>query len=569
MTCRSDLGPASHQSPLGPEALTKELTARMRTIDVLVAGGGPVGLMMACELRRHGVSCRIIDPLPEPTNQCKAIGVQPRTLEIWDDMGIVADAIDAGLWLRGMRGYVNGKQTVELFLELPDMPYGFLALPQYETERILTAQLNRFDVVVERKAALKAFHQHDNEVIVEVTRPQGPPEELRCRYLVGCDGAHSTVRHRLGLPFDGDRYAEQYMLGDVEVHWDLPHGWSYRFLHMTDGKIDDLLVCIPIPGKSRYRLSMLASPELLVEQPPGIDHGLPSNGPKPTVGHIQAVVDRLAPAGTEVDRLRWSSVFGVSHRIVPRYGAGRVFLAGDAAHIHPPTGAQGMNTGIQDAYNLAWKLALVIKGAAHPGLLESYDAERRPVGEDVVGRTHRRAEEQRRGQVDTGRDQLMKDAQLLVNYRDSAGVAENWMTGDAGRTPPCAGDRAPDVLGLRREGVGFPLRLFDVLRGTQYVLLLYVDSGEPNLIAVGAEVGASVQARYGKLIRSYMIVAQAVRPWTIHGLPVLRDTDEQFRRVYPGTPSSVYIIRPDGYIAYRCAPVRSDCVIKYLERILS
>ncbi|HET6676235.1 MAG TPA: FAD-dependent monooxygenase [Nitrospiraceae bacterium] len=119
--------------------------------DVLVAGAGPVGLTMACELRRHGVDCRIIDALPEPANQCKAIGIQPRTLEIWEDMGIATEAISAGLWLRGMRAYVNGTQTAKIVLDLADAPYGFLALPQYESERILTAHLNRFGTEVERK----------------------------------------------------------------------------------------------------------------------------------------------------------------------------------------------------------------------------------------------------------------------------------------------------------------------------------------------------------------------------------------------------------------------------------
>jgi 2-polyprenyl-6-methoxyphenol hydroxylase-like FAD-dependent oxidoreductase len=140
---------------------------------------------------------------------------------------------------------------------------------------------------------------------------------------------------------------------------------------------------------------------------------LSANGPTPTLAHIQAVVDRLAPAGTKVDHLRWSSMFGLSHRIVSRYSIGRVFLAGDAAHIHPPTGAQGMNTGLQDAYNLAWKLALVVKGVAHPSLLDSYDAERHPVGEEVVGRTHQQAEAQRRGEAETdsGHERLMKEGQ--------------------------------------------------------------------------------------------------------------------------------------------------------------
>jgi pentachlorophenol monooxygenase len=539
----------------------------MQTTDVLVVGAGPIGLMMASELRRHGVACRIIDALPEPANQCKAIGIQPRTLEIWENIGIVTDAINAGLWLRGLRVYANGKQMSEMVLDLPDAPYGFLALPQYETERILTAHLNRLGAFIERKTILVSFRQNEEAVIADLS-VEGVAEQIRCRYLVGCDGAHSTVRHGLELSFEGDRYAEQYMLGDVEMQWDLPHGWSYRFLHLVDDKMDDLLVCIPIPGKNRYRLSMFASSELVAARRP-VDHGLSADGPKPTLAHIQAVVDRLAPPGAKVGNLRWSSLFGLSHRIVPRYNVDRVFLAGDAAHIHPPTGAQGMNTGVQDAYNLAWKLSLVVKGAAHPGLLESYDAERRPVGEEVVGRTHQQAEAQRRGEADTARDRLMKDAQLLVNYRDSPWVTEDSGTADAQDHGPRPGDRAPDVLGLRREGIGFPLRLFDVLRGTGHVLLVYAGSVKPDHVRPVVEMAASVQARYGEHIRPYAIV-EATATGNLSGfdsLPVLRDADGAFRHIYHTTTTTALLIRPDGYIAYRCAPVRSDCLTKYLERI--
>ena len=543
----------------------------MQTTDVLVAGAGPVGLTMACELRRHGVDCRIIDPLPEPANQCKAIGIQPRTLEIWEDMGIVTDAINAGLWLRGMRGYVNGKQTVELLLDLPDAPYGFLALPQYETERILTDHLNRFGIAIERKTSLVSFRQNKDDVIVDLS-VGGGAEQIRCRYLVGCDGAHSTVRHGLELPFEGDRYAEQYMLGDVEMQWGFPHGWAYRFVQVVDGKMDDLLVCIPIPGRNRYRLSMLAAPELATaQQPGGADHGLLKDGLTPTLAHIQAVVGRLAPAGAKAGNLRWSSLFGLSHRIVTRYNVDRVFLAGDAAHIHPPTGAQGMNTGIQDAYNLAWKLALVVKGAAHPVLLESYDAERRPVGEEVVGRTHQQAEAQRRGETDTAHDRLMKDAQLLVNYRDSQWVAEDLETPDAQDLGPHPGDRTPDVFGLRRMGIGFPLRLFDVFRGTGHVLLFYAESVKPDHVRPVVEMAASIRTRFGEHICPYAIVdATATADLSgFEGLPILQDADGAFRRTYHTTTTSALLIRPDGYIAYRCAPVRSDCLAKYLERIFS
>ncbi|HJU04536.1 MAG TPA: FAD-dependent monooxygenase, partial [Nitrospiraceae bacterium] len=341
-----------------------------------------------------------------------------------------------------------------------------------------------------------------------------------------------------------------------------------RFLHAADGKMDDLLVCVPLPGKNRYRMSMFAPPELLRRpQQEEVAHGLVTDGPKPTLAHIQAVVDRLAPARTKIGNLRWSSLFGLSHRMVSRYSVGRAFLAGDAAHIHPPTGAQGMNTGVQDAYNLAWKLALVVKGAAPATLLDSYNAERLPVGQDVVGRTHQQAEAQRRGEAETDRDRLMKDSQLLVNYRESRWVEEDLATPDVLNNGPRPGDRAPDVVGLRREGIGFSLRLFDLLRGTAHVLLLYAGPVERDHIRLFGEIAASVQARVGEHIRSYVIVDANANPSAFGGLPVLHDADGAFRRIYDTAQTSAYLIRPDGYIAYRAFPVRSDSLISYLEQI--
>lgn len=173
-------------------------------------------------------------------------------------------------------------------------------------------------------------------------------EEVRSRFLVGCDGAHSVVRKALGLTFEGGAFPEEYMLADVEVDWDLPHGYGVRATHRgADGVVDDLLVCIPLPGRRRYRMSMLVPPELsAARQSEGTDrdkdlvtHGL-EGGPNASLPHIQAVLDRLAPQPTTASAMRWSSVFRISHRLVDRYGGGRVFVAGDAAHIHPPTGAQ-------------------------------------------------------------------------------------------------------------------------------------------------------------------------------------------------------------------------------------
>ena len=226
-------------------------------------------------------------------------------------------------------------------------------------------------VAVQRGVRVTGFEQDLDGVTATLAGDIGE-QTVRAAYLVGADGAHSAVRKGLGLTFEGAAFEERYMLGDVEVDWSVPRGYGIRSMHQTDGKTDDLLVCIPLPGRGRYRMSMLVPDEL-------------TDGDTPQLHHIQAVLDRLSPEPTTARNLRWSSVFRISHRIVDAYGKGRVFVAGDAAHIHPPTGAQGMNTGIQDAHNLAWKLALALAGQAAPGLLESYDAERRPSAKKSSG----------------------------------------------------------------------------------------------------------------------------------------------------------------------------------------
>ncbi|WP_181783078.1 FAD-dependent monooxygenase, partial [Pseudonocardia pini] len=348
--------------------------------EVLVVGAGPVGLTAALELRRRGVECRVVDTLAAPRQYAKAVGVQPRTLELWEASGVLPAALALAAPMRGQRVYRDGELVASLDLDLPpDMPFAFATLPQYDTERILAETLARYGTVPERPVQLTSFVQDAGGV----TATLDTGEEVRAQYLVGADGAHSIVRKSLGLTFEGGAFADEYMLGDVELDWDLPPGYAIRVNRGADG-----LVAIPLPGASRYRLSMIAPPHLRTRPPAAgeVAHGFEGDV-APTLADIQEVVDRLAPTPATARALRWSSIFRISHRIVDAYSRGRVFVAGDAAHIHPPTGGQGMNTGIQDTINLAWKLALAVRGEAAPGLLESYDAERRPVGEEVVGRT--------------------------------------------------------------------------------------------------------------------------------------------------------------------------------------
>ncbi|MEV0292070.1 FAD-dependent monooxygenase [Nocardia sp. NPDC050710] len=531
--------------------------------DVLIAGAGPVGLTAAVELARRGVRCRIVDALAEPPQYAKAVGIQPRTLEVFEGMGVLREVLDAAIQMRGQIVYVNGAEVARTELTVPaDVPYGFLGLPQYETERILRQRLTSTGTRIERGTKLTTFAQDDAGVTAVLNDADGE-HNVRAQYLVGCDGAHSVVRKTLGLTYEGAAFAEQYMLGDVRLDWSLPRGYSIRSMHRTDGATDDLLVCIPLPGHHRYRVSMLVPEELALAGTTSADkveHGFEGDR-KPELRHIQAVLDRLAPEPVNASDLRWSSVFRISHRIVDSYCRGRVFVAGDAAHIHPPTGAQGMNTGIQDAHNLAWKLALAISGDAAPGLTASYDAERRPVGEEVVGRTVRSAREG----IGAGESDpdfvLRREAQLLIDYGASPIVANS-----AESSPgPRAGTRAPDAAGLTRDAVTFPTHLFSILGRTNHTTLLYADdnTGADTVASLESLAEAARRGAHGQM-DVYLVAspAAAVDP-TI--LPVIRDRDTAFARAYRATGGSVYVLRPDGYLGYTRHAASPGDLSKYLS----
>ncbi|TAJ90494.1 FAD-dependent monooxygenase [Reyranella sp.] len=522
-------------------------------VDVLVVGAGPVGLTMAAELARHGVRCRIVDRLEKPSPYCRAIGVTPRTLEVWDDMGIAREMIDAGLWIEGLRSIIHGHPPNDAHQDLSDLPYSQLGLPQYETERLLARHLGRFGITVERGTGLHSLQQDEKGISARLERLDGGTENATFRYVIGCDGAHSTVRHALGIAFEGEAMPMTFMLGDVHVAWDLPRGMALRALRLVDNAAPDMFVAIPLPEPGRYRVSMIAPSELA--QSGGSDHGIQSEARGPGLGDIQAVADSLIPDKPRLSDLRWSSMFRISMRLAAQYRRGRAFLAGDAAHIHPPTGGQGMNTGIQDAYNLAWKLALVLGGAASEKLLDSYEAERRPVGADVVART--RAANESHGR-DAKPDRLA-DTQVRISYNGTAWIQDDAGPVDAG---PVAGDRAPDSTGLRRQGVGFPVRLFDVLRGTEHVLLVHLGREEaPDLAAFTRKISSRsrIPLRIVGIVQEEGVNEQA-------GIALYRDVENSVAHTY-GSVAAAFLIRPDGYIGWRGKSYRDAGLVTYLDRI--
>ncbi len=523
--------------------------------EVLVVGAGPVGLTMAACLSRHGVRCRIVDRLGEPTPHCRAIGVTPRTLEVWDDLGIARDMIDAGIWLTGMRSIIDGHPPRDEFLDLSDLPYAQLGLPQNATERLLARHLERSGVAVERGVAFASLAQNDAEVAVDLDHPGGRSERARFRYVVGCDGAHSAVRRALAIAFEGEAYPMMFMLGDVRIGWDLPRGMALRALRLNEGGPPDMFIAIPLPAQGRYRVSMLAPPTAAA--PHGPDHGVQSELRGPELPEIQAAADDLLPGKPRLSDLRWSSLFRISMRLAERYRSGRVFIAGDAAHIHPPTGGQGMNTGIQDAYNLAWKLALALNEAAPAALLDSYEAERRPVGAEVVARTRAASEAYGRERRDP--PDRLADTQIRVSYRGSAWVSQEGAGFAA--TAPAAGDRAPDAGGLRRRNIGFPFRLFDILRGPEHVLVAHL----PDPASLAALAGLAAQTRLSGCLR-VVAISPSAAPEEPPGVALYRDAEGRFAAAY-GRAEAAFLVRPDGHIGWRGGSWAEPGLLAYFDRL--
>ena len=345
-------------------------------LPVLVAGAGPVGLTMALELARFGVPVRIIDKAPERTTLSKALVLWSRTLELLARDADVRDFTEAGLKVSAANIIVGEKTIGHASTRTLRTPFPYaLMLPQSETERLLEARLHARGIVVERQVSLESFEDRGSAVDARLRHADGCEECVEAAWLIGCDGAHSGVRHGLDLPFSGTTTDTHWILADVRLDG-FPHPADEitSFWHQ-----DGVLAVFPIsPGRYRVIADVGGPPE-----------GDPAG---PTVEQVQGLIDRRGPRGVTVHDPVWLSAFRVNERIAASYRKGRVFVAGDAAHVHSPAGGQGMNTGMQDAFNLSWKLALVYRGAARAGLLDSYGPERQAVGHLVLRNASRLTE---------------------------------------------------------------------------------------------------------------------------------------------------------------------------------
>src|SRR5215470_16215143 len=333
---------------------------------VLIVGAGPTGLVLACELLSQGIDVRIVDKNEGTVLETRAIGMHARTLEALDSMGIVERFLDHGQRVRWLRWHSHGRLIASFDLSCSGSPFGFLLdIPQNATEVLLRGRVAELGGRVEQSTKLIGFTQTEDSVVATLEDPLGVARTVTAGYLVGCDGAHSRVRRQLELAFEGHAYEQDWLLADVLVDWNRAQDSVQAMFN------SDLPPLIGFPMQdSRWRLTVPYAGDRI-------------QGP-PTLDEFQEFVNERVPERPRISEPTWLACFRVHRRSTRSYRSGRVLLAGDAVHVHSPAGGQGMNTGMMDAHNLGWKLALVISGRAPDTLLDSYAAERRPVADEVL-----------------------------------------------------------------------------------------------------------------------------------------------------------------------------------------
>jgi 2-polyprenyl-6-methoxyphenol hydroxylase-like FAD-dependent oxidoreductase len=484
-------------------------------LDVLVVGAGPTGSALAVDLARRGLRVRIIDRNAHSFAGSRAKGVQPRTQEVLFDLGMMDEVCKAGS-LYPPLGIHLGPFTIpkRMYVEKPPtadvaFPNTWL-IPQFSLDKIIHDRLLQFGVQVEFDSALQSFVQDEDGVTATIESPQGT-ESISCRFMVGADGGSSTVRQNLEIKFPGKtEEADRMIIVDARVD-----GLSRKYWHVWPSLGGRFVGACPLPGTELF--------QWMIRLKPGEECKLDEES-------LNTRIRRQTRSKKITLRdIRWTSVFRPNIRLAEHYKKGRVFIAGDAAHVHTPAGAQGLNTGIQDSYNLGWKLSQVLNGAPM-ALLDTYEAERQPVAAAVLGLSTKKYEAL--GKMDPSSVKRGKDEQqLLITYRSGplGGKA-------AGATPTLqVGDRAPDaeLIGPHDK----PVRLHEIFRGPQFTLLAYGP-------AAAAALDELPWPGPGAALSRVAIDAGASGTADL----CFDDRNGSFEGIYKMPKGTLLLVRPDGYI---------------------
>ena len=517
--------------------------------DVVIIGAGPTGLALACQLTRYGIDFVIIDKNPGVTAYSKALGVHARTLEIYEQLDLAQKAVSLGTVAGKVRLLEKGEILGEVELSnigqgLSPYPY-MLVLEQSKNEQLMYEWLQSQGRDVLWQTELEDFAQDNTSVTAHVKNGSGESQTIEGRYLVGCDGPKSPVRHELGLAFEGSTFARLFYVADVRIDWKFSH--------------DGLHVCLaphgvvaffPMPGEKRFRI-VGAFPE-----------GHERDESEILYEEIEARIKEEAQLELDITRVDWFSTYKVHTRHVENFSSGRCFLAGDSAHIHTPAGGQGMNTGIQDAYNLAWKLALVLKHSARETLLDTYNEERLPNAKRLTATTDRMFN------LAAGKDWFVAlirttvfppmakyilsietvrkkffilISQIGIRYRDGSLSIhrDNSSPGGDADFDVKAGDRMPYFLVDGKS-------IYDRLRAPKFHLITFTDekSGYDSS-------GPGVIAKFANLIDHYVI-------------PVC----PQVIAIFGSNKPFNILLRPDNYIGFISSDISLDPLTRYLSKII-
>lgn len=539
--------------------------------DVFIVGAGPSGLFIAAELLRHGLTCRIIDKSPTTTDKSKAIGIQARTLEVLNYIGIAEDCIANGLKIHHFIQMSHTKKLANISLDLIDSPYPFiLSLEQSKTEAILIQHLEKLGCKVEREIELLSFEQ-TAENIHFTLRNNATQEIANCdsKWLIGCDGAHSTVRKQLNLPFEGISFPQIFSLADVELEWKYPRDAGTVFLNKTG-----LLFVLPLQGNKRVRLIFqLERANDFLKRNQTLAHGEipPDILKEPTLEEVAQIVHEYADPKAIIKNPQWTANFSINSRMIGSYKKDRVFLVGDSAHIHSPVGGQGMNTGLQDGFNLGWKLALVHKGLAKSSLLDSYQDERHYVGKKLLNGTERAT-----SFILLRSTFLYYLRNAFISFFASFKAVQRKLLQIISETNICyppsqwivqkkncqvklkAGIRAPEAPILQQ---GVKSSIFNILKSSPSFHLLLIDL-KHQCINLNS-IGSSIESNYGKIVKVHLIVSSSSSSQGNY----IQDAQGEVQARYGDL--TIYLIRPDGYIGY-CGPLTDIEPIKdYLNNLMN
>ncbi|HEY2969104.1 MAG TPA: FAD-dependent monooxygenase [Casimicrobiaceae bacterium] len=494
--------------------------------DVLIVGAGPTGLMLANQLGRRGVRTLIVDRHSGPSLQTRALGVQARTMEIYSKLGIIDRALELGKRGTGANIWAEGRKMARVPLGEAGQsvtPYPFiLILGQDDNERIMGDKLRDWGMSVQWNTELFGLEQESRHVTAALKLPNGTARKITAAWVAGCDGARSAVRELCGITFPGAPYEHVFFVADTVVTGTMVPDEVNVYLWRSGFHL-----FFPMRGEDHWRIVGIVPPTLRGADDVTFEQVIPS-------------LRGEAGAGLSFKTCTWFSTYRISHRSASRFRDRRCFLLGDAAHIHSPVGAQGMNTGLQDAYNLGWKLALVVSGQADAALLDSYEEERVPVARRLLNTTDRAF----RLVVSDSRLAGLLRTQVLARIAAFA-MSREWIqraafrvvsqTGIHYRTSPLSKSLEGLPTGAPRAGDRFPwLRLKFQTNGPVEDLFRKLDDTRLNLIVMGQPSLPGGALDLGDLLR-------------IHRIPVDPFNDAELARAQIPQPS-FYLVRPDGHI---------------------